>query len=544
MPDAVPAAGRHARSVRRAYPRPSTGPGTGSTPGHGGAAVADPGRPIEPGRWRPAVAARPAPLRPRRRAARTARRPADEHWPTPDRRRAPLTPVLTRRWASPRSWSIGTYRQLDGYQALRTALAVEPDRLIELVKNSGLRGRGGAGFPTGLKWSFLPQGDTKPHYLVINADEGEPGTCKDIPLMMADPHSLIEGCIITSYAIRAPFCAIYVRGEAVHAMRRRARTRSARPRPPATSAQNILGSGYDLEIVVHGGAGAYICGEETALLDSLEGRRGQPRLKPPFPAVEGLYACPTVVNNVETIASRAGHRDGRHRLVPVDGHREVAGPEDLLAVRARHPTRPVRGADGHHPAAAAGLGRRHAGRHPAEVLHPGRVVDADLHPRAPGRAAVLRRRGGRRVDARHHRVDVLQRDRVGAVGGVEVAGVLQARVLWQVHAVPGGHLLAGRRSCAGSCPAQGTLEDLDTMADAASTSPGRSFCALGDAAATPILSSFKYFRSEFEDLVTGRTPPVVESPATGGGALMTQVASPPAAAGTENRSPCRRGTSG
>ena len=212
--------------------------------------------------------------------------------------------MLTRRWASPRAWGIDTYRQLDGYQALPIALSVAPGRLTELVKNSGLRGRGGAGFPTGLKWSFLPRatGRTKPHYLVINADEGEPGTCKDIPLMMADPHSLIEGCIITSYAIRATFCAIYVRGEAVHALRR-VRHAVEQASAPGYLGSDILGSGYDLEIVVHAGAGAYICGEETALLDSLEGRRGQPRLKPPFPAIAGLYACPTVVNNVETIAS-------------------------------------------------------------------------------------------------------------------------------------------------------------------------------------------------------------------------------------------------
>ena len=201
---------------------------------------------------------------------------------------ATMTPVLTRRWLSPESWSLSTYRSTDGYQALPLALATEPGRLVELLKNSGLRGRGGAGFPTGLKWSFLPKDDGKPHYLVINADEGEPGTCKDLPLMMADPHSLIEGCIITSFAIKAEFCAIYVRGEAIHAMRRLVHAVNE-----ATAAgllgENIMGTGYNLKIVVHGGAGAYICGEETALLDSLEGFRGQPRLKPPFPAVAGLY---------------------------------------------------------------------------------------------------------------------------------------------------------------------------------------------------------------------------------------------------------------
>ncbi len=220
--------------------------------------------------------------------------------------RGKLTPVLTRRWLSPTSWTIDTYRQFEGYSALRTALSAHPDQLIQLIKDSGLRGRGGAGFPTGLKWSFIPQGATgpgaKPKYLVVNADEGEPGTCKDTPLMMADPHSLVEGTIISSYAIRANFAVIYIRGEIVHAIRR---VRAAVEGAYAAGylGKDILGSGFDLDVVVHAGAGAYICGEETALLDSLEGFRGQPRLRPPFPAVAGLYASPTVINNVESIAS-------------------------------------------------------------------------------------------------------------------------------------------------------------------------------------------------------------------------------------------------
>src|SRR3982074_3354325 len=217
-----------------------------------------------------------------------------------------LTPVLTKRWLSPTSWSLRTYEQLEGYSALRKALAAHPDQLIQLVKDSGLRGRGGAGFPTGMKWSFIPQGPTgpgaKPKYLVINADEGEPGTCKDIPTMMADPHSLVEGCIITSYAIRAHQCFIYVRGEMLHCNRRLHQAINEAYQAGYLG-KDILGSGFDLDIVIHAGAGAYICGEETALLDSLEGRRGQPRLKPPFPATSGLYSAPTVVNNVETIAS-------------------------------------------------------------------------------------------------------------------------------------------------------------------------------------------------------------------------------------------------
>src|SRR3954453_24019915 len=188
------------------------------------------------------------------------------------------------------------YEQLDGYAALHKALDLHPDDLIQLIKDSGLRGRGGAGFPTGLKWGFIPQGDGKPHYLVVNADEGEPGTCKDLPLMTYDPHSLIEGVIIASYAIRSDRAFIYIRGEAVHAARR---LRSAVDEAYAKGylGTNILDSGFDLDVVVHSGAGAYICGEETALLDSLEGFRGQPRLPhlargyprppPPAPAVPG-----------------------------------------------------------------------------------------------------------------------------------------------------------------------------------------------------------------------------------------------------------------
>src|SRR5699024_327539 len=177
--------------------------------------------------------------------------------------------------------------------------------IIELVKTSGLRGRGGAGFPTGLKWSFLPPHDGGPRYLVVNADEAEPGTCKDIPLLMANPHSLIEGMAITSFAIGSDKAFIYLRGEVAH-VHRRVRHAINEAKAAGLLGENILGSGYNLDIVLHSGAGAYICGEETALLDSLEGRRGQPRLKPPFPAVAGLYARPTVVNNVESIASVPG----------------------------------------------------------------------------------------------------------------------------------------------------------------------------------------------------------------------------------------------
>ena len=213
-----------------------------------------------------------------------------------------LTPVLSENWADERAWKLTNYERRGGYGALRKALSATPSEVMDVVKESGLRGRGGAGFPTGMKWSFVPQNNPNPKYLVVNADESEPGTCKDMPLMLASPHTLVEGVIISSYAIGCAYAFIYCRGEVLHVIRRL--QQAVREAYSAGYAgKNILGSGYDLEVVVHAGAGAYICGEETALLDSLEGRRGQPRLRPPFPAVAGLYASPTVVNNVESIAS-------------------------------------------------------------------------------------------------------------------------------------------------------------------------------------------------------------------------------------------------
>ena len=213
-----------------------------------------------------------------------------------------LTPVLTANWGTDKSWDIASYTAGGGYSTLDKAFAMTPDELTELVKDAGLRGRGGAGFPTGMKWSFVPKDNPNPRYLVVNADESEPGTCKDIPLLLASPHTLVEGMILSSYAIGCHTAFVYIRGEVLHVIRR---LRNAVEQAYAAGhlGTNIHGSGFDLDIIVHAGAGAYICGEETALLDSLEGHRGQPRLRPPFPAVAGLYASPTVINNVESIAS-------------------------------------------------------------------------------------------------------------------------------------------------------------------------------------------------------------------------------------------------
>ena len=214
-----------------------------------------------------------------------------------------LAPVLSDQWGQDKSWKLSRYEAAGGYRALRKALlGMTQAEVIALVKDAGLRGRGGAGFPTGMKWSFVPQDNPNPKYLVVNADESEPGTCKDMPLLMASPHTLVEGVLIASYAIGSHQAFIYCRGEVLHVIRRLQQA-VKEAYQAGYAGKNVLGSGYDLDVIVHAGAGAYICGEETALLDSLEGRRGQPRLRPPFPAVAGLYASPTVINNVESISS-------------------------------------------------------------------------------------------------------------------------------------------------------------------------------------------------------------------------------------------------
>ena len=198
-----------------------------------------------------------------------------------------------------------TYRKMGGYRSVEKALkTMSPEDVVEEVKKSGMRGRGGAGFPTGMKWSFLAKPVGVPRYLVCNADESEPGTFKDRYLMEKIPHGLIEGMITSSYALGANTSYIYIRGEYFYILRILEKA-IAEAYANGFLGKNILGSGYDLDLYVHPGAGAYICGEETALLESLEGKRGNPRVKPPFPAIAGLYACPTVVNNVETIAAIA-----------------------------------------------------------------------------------------------------------------------------------------------------------------------------------------------------------------------------------------------
>ncbi len=200
-------------------------------------------------------------------------------------------------------WGLDAARARGDWHGTKDILAKGRDWIIDQVKDSGMRGRGGAGFPTGLKWSFMPkQSDGKPHYLIVNADEGEPGTCKDRDIMRHEPHKLLEGALMAAFAMGAHTCYIYIRGE-FYAEYLRLQAAIDEAREAGLIGPDACGTGWQFEVYLHRGAGAYICGEETALLESLEGKKGQPRLKPPFPAAAGLYGCPTTVNNVETIAS-------------------------------------------------------------------------------------------------------------------------------------------------------------------------------------------------------------------------------------------------
>jgi NADH-quinone oxidoreductase subunit F len=434
----------------------------------------------------------------------------------------PVTPVLTSRWKVPGIWSLETFEHHGGYASVRRAFELGPDALISMVKDSGLRGRGGAGFPTGMKWSFIPQGDGKPHYLVINADEGEPGTCKDAPLMMTDPHSLIEGIIVASYAVRANRAFVYVRGELVHAARR-LRNATAEAYRAGYLGTNILGSGFDLDLVIHSGAGAYICGEETALLDSLEGRRGQPRLRPPFPATHGLYASPTVVNNVETIASVPFIVMGGVDWFRSMGTEKSPGPK--IYSLSGHVTRP-------------GQYEAPMGTTLRELLEMAGGVRGGRQLKAwtPGGSSTPM------LTADH--LDVpLDFDSVMAAGSLLGTAALMimddttdivkvVRRLTQFYA----HESCGKCTpCREGTPwlvqilsrmerGQGRPSDIDTLTDACDNIFGRAFCALADGAVSPIQSGIKHFRDEFAAAATPR--PVSSDTQSGNG-----VAAPGALAG-------------
>ncbi|MEW2358170.1 NADH-quinone oxidoreductase subunit NuoF [Spirillospora sp. NPDC029432] len=405
-----------------------------------------------------------------------------------------LTPILTKEWDKADSFTREGYERAGGYRALRTALAMPPDDIIQAVKDSGLRGRGGAGFPTGMKWGFIPQ-DGKPHYLVVNADESEPGTCKDIPLMMANPHVLIEGIVISSFAIRANHAFIYVRGEVLHVIRRLQQA-VAEAYEAGYLGRDILGSGFDLELVVHSGAGAYICGEETALLDSLEGYRGQPRLKPPFPAVAGLYGGPTVINNVESISSVPSIVENGADWFAAMGTEKSQG-YGIFSLSG-HVTKP-----GQYEA-PLGITLRE-------------LLDMAGGIRSGHRLKFWTPGGSSTPIFTDEHLDVpLDFESVGAAGSMLGTRALQIfdETTCVVRAVLRWSEFYAHESCGKCTPCregtywykqmlkrleagQGEEKDLETLLDLSDNILGRSFCALGDGATSPVVSSIKLFRDEY-----------------------------------------------
>jgi NADH-quinone oxidoreductase subunit F len=404
------------------------------------------------------------------------------------------TKVITGRFGG--DGSLDAYVESGGYEGLRKALAMSPADVIEAVKTAGLRGRGGAGFPTGVKWGFIPQ-DVRPSYIVCNADEGEPGTFKDRELMEKDPHQLIEGMAIGAYAIGCTQMYIYVRGEFAYAAR--VLERAAREAyEKGYLGRNIFGLDFDLDLVIHRGAGAYICGEETALLESLEGRRGQPRLRPPFPATHGLYGKPTVVNNVETFA-----------CVP---HIMIRGPEWFrgLGTEKSPGTKMfcvsgdvVRPGNFEVPFSTTA-------RDLIEGLAGGVKDGKKLKAFTPGGASSTPFFGPDKLDTH------MDWESVAAAGSLLGTGaiIVFAEDACMVRAALRYTRFYAHESCGKCTPCRegtywlestlrrfedggGREADLDIMVDVAGNIGGRSFCALGDFATAPVTSTVKLWRDEY-----------------------------------------------
>ena len=391
----------------------------------------------------------------------------------------------------------------------KALMAHGQDAIIDKVKASGLRGRGGAGFPTGMKWGFMPKEPKpgKPNFLVINADESEPGSCKDREIIRHDPHKLIEGALIAGFAMRARAAYIYIRGEFIRETEV-LRKAVAEAYEAGLLGKNACGSGYDFDLFVHRGAGAYICGEETAMLESLEGKKGWPRLKPPFPAGAGLYGCPTTVNNVEMHRGRAdhpapqpamvrGHRQSqerRHQAVPAVGPRQ-------------HPVH-GRGIDGHRLSRADRPPRR---RDPRRL---GQSAGGD-----PGRIFGAAGAGCRRSWMRRW-ISTASR-RLGSGLGT-AAVIVMDKTTDIVRAISRISYFYKHESCGQCTPCrEGTgwmwrmmerlragdaeVADIDKLIDVTKQVEGHTICALGDAAAWPIQGLVRHFRPELERRIAERT---------------------------------------
>ena len=414
------------------------------------------------------------------------------------------TPLISKRWGIKDSFKIDVFLQNGGYQALEKALReMTPDSIIDEVKKSSLRGRGGAGFPTGMKWSFVPKDSPKARYVICNADESEPGTCKDRPLMEMDPHQLIEGIVIAGRAINAHHGFIYIRGEYRYVLDI-VDTAIEEAYSRGYLGKNILGTGYDFDLLIHTGAGAYECGEESALMESLEGKRGNPRIKPPFPAIVGLYGCPTIINNVETLsavpsiileggeayANRGTPKNGGTRLLCVSGHVNKPGIYEIpLGMNMKKFIDEV----------AGGI---RGGKKLKAVIPGGSScpvfkadeIDVAMDYDSVAKAGSMLGSGGMVViDEDTCMVDMARR--IMHFYAHESCG-------WCIPCREGTSWLKKMldRFHAGL----GRPEDIDMIGELSKNMLGRTFCPLGDAAAMPTISIVAKFRNEFEEHLQGK----------------------------------------
>ena len=413
-------------------------------------------------------------------------------------------PLISKRWGVTDSHKLDVYLQNNGYRALEKALKeMTPESIIDEVKKSSLRGRGGAGFPTGMKWSFVPKDSSKPKYVICNADESEPGTCKDRPLMEMDPHQLIEGMVIAGRAIGSHQGFIYIRGEYRYVLDI-VQTAITEAYSRNYLGKNILGSGFDYDLLIHTGAGAYECGEESALMESLEGKRGYPRIKPPFPAVVGLYGCPTIINNVETLSavpaiileggeaySKLGTpKNGGTRLLCVAGHINKPGIYEIpLGMNMKEF---IYGMAGGIP-----NGKKLKAVIPGGSSCPlltADEIDIPMDYDSVAKAGSMLGSGGMVVmDEDTCMVDMARR--IMHFYAHESCG-------WCIPCREGTAWL--RKMLERFHAGLGRSEDIDLIEELSQNMLGRTFCPLGDAAAMPTISIVQKFRSEFEDHLNGR----------------------------------------
>jgi NADH-quinone oxidoreductase subunit F len=379
--------------------------------------------------------------------------------------------VLSNNFHKPESHTLKVYEAGGGYQIFREVLnSWRPEQVINEIKQSNLRGRGGAGFPTGMKWSFVPKETTKPRYLCVNADESEPGTFKDRYILMRDPHLLLEGIILSCYAIGAHTAYIYIRKEFAEPGERMERAIDE-AYAKAFLGKNIVDSGFDLDVYMHYGAGAYICGEETALLESIEGKKGWPRIKPPFPAVEGLFGCPTVINNVETLANVAPICEkGANWFAALGTERSGGTKQDAGGVIGGKAIKGVI------PGGAS-----------CPVLGPDEI-DVNMDYDSLSRAGSMLGSGGVIVlDEDTSMVKtLLNMERFFANESCGQCTPCREGTRWIVQVLD--RIIQGK----------GGPDDPDLLIDIADHMAGRTVCPLGEAAAGPVRSFVTKFRSEFQ----------------------------------------------